>query len=110
MNKERIEAVIGRIQNEANYFSMAGFESMNSCRTPACICGQANYLRGQAVGRSFYLGNTREARDWLGLTDRQANALFFPDTDAWSNISREQAIATLRHLMATGKVNWSIVP
>lgn len=122
-NEANIRKVIEMIKNEAYYFNMsdwclneievARYDARypdNICGTPACIGGWAQAIRKQEQIES---GEVRtvdfgtDADDWLGLTEDETEALFYPETDAeWKDITREQAIAHLEHIIETGEVNW----
>lgn len=96
----------------------------HQCGTVACIAGWASmFLREDGTG---LLQRPRREIDipafddlgahLLGLDENQANSLFEPmnyefenaDID-WGQITPAQAAKVLRHLAATGEVDWSIV-
>lgn len=68
------------------------------CGTPACIAGHAE---------AMYLCDPQDA---LGISDLKAQVLFFPelyDGPEYDTIDRAWAARTLRHLAATGIVDWN---
>lgn len=90
--------------------------SGHSCGTVACIGGHAVALAHadwsldqlvEADDREEPLH--REARDWLGLTQYEADVLFygFPHGVQFSHVTPAMAVKTLRHLAATGVVDWN---
>lgn len=112
MNIDNINKVIEIIRNEDNYFNMNAFTNSEAkkeqfpCRTPSCICGWANYLNNTSFE------STSAARNFLDITEHQANDLFFADdensfVDDWEKITRAEAIKTLEVLRDSGKVDWS---
>lgn len=76
---------------------------LTECGTCGCIGGWTNALF-DGCGRA-------DARDALGLTHEEANALFYPyglgGPDGQWRITRRQAIRVLEHLRDTGEVDWS---
>lgn len=81
------------------------------CGTTACIAGWTNVMNGNSE-ENWGEGNPQgTAARTLGLTERQARLLFH--TVDWSYGNREiesvrtlHAVETLRHLAATGCVDW----
>lgn len=71
----------------------------HDCKTAACIKGWVITLFPKV-----------EANEALGLTERQSKALFLPRSktgDHWfRDASPAEAVATLRRLARTGKVQW----
>ena len=127
MNKDNVLAVADAIEKHSIPklgFNMCVFgakadsafadrtdKSGHGCGTVACIAGTARTLR---TGRIFLIRVSRfrwsKEADWLGLDENDANELFFA---AAANIDLEdiepaQAVAVLRHLAETGKVDWSV--
>lgn len=109
-------------------FNMADFgcthDHDQGCGTACCIAGTANafhFIRTAQPWDGDSLNNPALAIGLLGLTEDQAEALFYPfawdgetgsreaigDTN-WSRISPEHAARVIRHLMATGEVNWNL--
>ena len=91
--------------------------SNHGCKTVACIGGWANvlqistaeddYSREKSLPESIW--DTELAREWLGLSEEQAKALFYPAGYIDPLIySLPRAVAALRHLVATGEVNWNL--
>jgi len=87
-----------------------------NCGTVACIAGWASHIMGQADRPSF-----SGAQEFFGITEVQREELFYArnhpltedDGEGWvhaplDQISGEQAVRTLRHLAATGVVDWTV--
>lgn len=89
----------------------------HNCGTTACIGGWANAIQSKTLVEAGDLTEA-DARNFLGLSPAKASDLFYarnypenlisPDEDYFIGITAEQAVATLRHLAATGKVDWAI--
>lgn len=126
MNKVNILKVadtIERHMKSGKPFKGVGFNMMDlcgdgrpdhidDCKTTACIAGWACLVSGKAksargLKRIAYIDEA--AAKFFGLPSFEANVLFFP-RDVWClNVldkTPRQAVATLRHLARTGKVNW----
>lgn len=100
-------------------------DHVDTCGTVACIAGWAYAIRYPSVtaarlvkvadGAAF-LGLHMEHRvpsiaaRFLGLSDDEALALFAPDSllISYRDITPAHAVAVLRHLAKTGKVDWSV--
>jgi hypothetical protein len=124
MNKDRILAVADAIEKHSIRglgFNMGDFiaswnedNSGHHCGTTACIAGWAYHLakrRKTAVNVDRYPGGAGDvARDWMGLSDRIAGGLFYARgrTAALEEIPASHAVAVLRRLAETGKVDWSV--
>lgn len=85
------------------YEDMSGHD----CRTCACIGGWTNrvFKRNDPRAGSF------EAMKILDLSREERNALFFPNDPKLLfayKATPKKAAAVLRHLAATGKVNWRV--
>ena len=119
-----------------DYFNMATFfageaddaadftEALNGhiCNSTACIAGFAvarfdkDFKTGYVDQR--YIDYEAKGRDLLHLTRDQANRLFFgkygPDAEYIVNkgdldeVTKEQALFVLDHLIATGNVRWDL--
>lgn len=87
-----------------------------NCGTVACIAGWASHVMGQPDNPSF-----SEAQSFFGITAEQREELFYArnhplaedDGYGWvtaplDEISGAQAVRTLRHLAATGEVDWTV--
>lgn len=90
------------------------------CGTCACIAGHAAILeagyqrapRGKKIIRDLAEKSHETAARWLGLSQIDANKLFF----GWGrphelvtymeNITKEHAVAALKLLLKTGEVDW----
>jgi hypothetical protein len=117
MNKERILALADLIEaqphtglNEKTGFNMG--EYRHECGTPACIAGWAAAASvGDTTGTiKLEMYADIQAQQFLDLDGDQASALFQPpceDEDEWDEITPDHAAFTLRHLVKTGKVDWS---
>ncbi len=77
-------------------------EPTNYCGTVCCIGGHAEAM----YGTKRDLGWT-EAGRLLGLDEVKAYLLFYPNLGDYASISRSHAARVLRHLAATGLVDWS---
>jgi len=93
--------------------------SGHECGTVACIAGHAAIimadlkapLETEAQVDEFAQGSfIREASEWLGLEAGPAHKLFFGDgAETYrAHIPADQAVRTLRHLAATGQVDWTV--
>lgn len=127
MNKERILALADliEVQPHTTFEAEIGFSMDNwshSCGTPSCIAGWACAMEKPIDARPISERSLWHARDYLGLSAEQADALFEPDlrddeqredndhlavTDLWDAITPSQAADTLRRLAETGEVVWS---
>lgn len=132
MNIERINLLADTIEQHRIKdlgFNMMAFASSceispeldrsgHSCGTTACIGGHAVALAhadwtlsdlaaADDVGSSHLLHN--DARDWLGITEDQADCLFYksPKGVPFEMTTPAMAVKTLRHLAATGVVDWN---
>lgn len=92
--------------------------SGHNCGTVACIAGWASAVELGAEAFSKIITDTREdgrmliglnlltsPEEYLGLSDGQRTSLFH---GAHGDTSSDQAVRTLRHLAATGKVDWTV--
>jgi hypothetical protein len=83
-------------------------EGSNACGTTMCIAGRtcAMFDPGTRIGDSVYV-----AEGLMGLERFQANHLFLgnEDIEAIANITKEQAVACLDNLLATGRISWQDV-
>jgi len=112
MNKERILAVADAIEKSSVPelgFSMRSFRS--DCGTAACIAGWAFVLFAKNGENRFRRGVSPydievEGQVVLGLKDVEAGRLFYASGVGVHYATRGQAIAALRHLAATGVVDW----
>lgn len=129
MNKERILALADTIEKAANVvptrytndklipldsFDMGTFK----CGTAGCICGWA--LQVYDPGRIGEImdnpGPFDRAQEWveagaevLGISVDQGHVLFMPEDYIMDYVTAHDAAQALRHLAATGEVNWSHV-
>jgi hypothetical protein len=127
MNKEVINAVADAIARSELARCDVGFnmskyvassegwvdQTGHECGTVACIAGwtammfdaDGNRLAAPDLPSEFSAHMT--AQSAMGLTSRQADALFTPDRLDYATITQCQAVAVLRKLAETGKVDWS---
>lgn len=120
MNKERILAVADAItseegrkhfnmehwlrHNNRSYGALPSNTALTSCGTTACIAGWVVHLFGKP-GDDL----TTEAESLLDLSRAQAANLFIPTINkAYEDITPDEAAIVLRHLAATGEVDWGI--
>nr|WP_250807145.1 hypothetical protein [Neorhizobium tomejilense] len=127
-NTGNVLKVLEAIRTPSNFVSMKQFwvdpvfldcltdEQFSKCygspkpvgTTPSCIAGWANHIAGNK------LKDERAAAEFLGLAfPTESDALFRPRLARYkaakfelSLISREEIIAALEHLVATGVVEW----
>jgi len=86
---------------------------IKDCGTVMCIAGWASAISGRKDNPAFY-----HARDFLGIDPKTSRHLFYaanhPDSEVGEgpldDITATQAVAVLRHLAATGEVDWTIAP
>lgn len=97
--------------HNANRF-MLGDLDMPVCKTPACLAGHAAFLFQPDTWLNYLkeVYGDRPTRDWLeedeplhpkcvakkelGLTEEQADALFFSSSDAWRHYAIEHPFET----------------
>jgi hypothetical protein len=129
MNKDNILAVADAIEKHSiaglgfnmNYcVSPADFMTDHTgqhCGTVACIAGWSRAIRQGSVpevARTLPLFEPEPEIEWLGLSEDDAEELFYPDRYATDevldlgDVTTAQAVAVLRHLAETGEVDWSI--
>lgn len=87
-------------------------KSGHNCGTVACIGGTADALRLKTTDPEVLLSaNVSDTEKWLGIDSKTAASLFFMDGEgptALAKVSASQAVRTLRHLAATGNVDWTV--
>ena len=108
-----IRAVPGLGFNMSSFYA-DGLPDMSAhyCGTTACIAGWAvAIMKGDASGAwgtpDSVIGN------WLGIDSSRTDQLFYAlDHEApefaFERVTPKQAVSVLRHLAATGEVDWSI--
>lgn len=128
MNIDRINALadfISQLDFVAPYEDRVGFnmsmfvnrthrnDEQYDCGTPACIAGWATWLD---LGKPVVMKDNDilfNARDYLDISSGMAWQLFIPEdlpNDlALDDVTQKQAAKVLRHLAATGTVDWSII-
>ncbi len=80
------------------------------CGSVACIAGWAEAVRTNSTSfvNDGFVGE--RSAEWLGLDDDQTSDLFYGVVtwDDFIKTTPQQAVAVLRHLAATGVVDWSV--
>lgn len=135
MNVENILKVADAIENHKIPwlgFNMEDYvstdlddKSGHNCGTVACIAGWAaavNNLeskvppnpnrtrRGEILGGDIVWAeeSVQVGAEFMGLDYGQYEELFHPSECNWETIDPEKAVRTLRHLAATGEVDWTV--
>ncbi len=99
--------------NHADWLGVTNAQALHgSCGTCGCIAGHA--LAALAPDDAVPASPGFAAAQLLQLSTEQRYDLFEPDPGtglsiARSDVSRDQAVAVLDHLIATGEVDWSII-
>jgi hypothetical protein len=119
MNVENILRLADAIEKRS--IAGLGFNMMNwidttlpdvaghPCGTAACIAGWAYILNTGRMQEHSDEPLWVTAQKLLGLDVEDADNLFEPgNPDTWADITDQQAVRTLRHLAATGEVNWNL--
>lgn len=93
-----------------------GSEAKFGCGSAACIAGWTCTLFAAEIGELH--PDAIDAQTVLGINDDQGDLLFLPGLDdgdfnpsfrEWPQIyTRAGAVVVLDHLIATGKVDWSV--
>jgi hypothetical protein len=89
----------------------------HSCQTVGCIAGWATHVLGKRtpaeMSKMFRFEIEDEAQKQLGLTARQAQKLFYPNSqtveygsDAYKGIPVSAAVGVLRKMAKTGRIVW----
>lgn len=129
MNKERLlkvaDAIEASLKPEAKPvagFNMRFYSARNEVTTPdhtghgcgtvCCVAGWTTIVRSGVVPSGIVEDDLVMdiELNWLELDYNQTD-LFYPWsvlTSEWSNIPAEQAVRTIRHLVETGVVDWTI--
>ena len=114
MNKENVLALAERMEgleeyddatnNRDNMYSQR--EWVFGCGSPACIAGHAAAMLGTGIVTNS--NADRMAMEFLGIDWHEAHDLFdsMPNTYFENDPSPKDAACVLRHLAATGKVDW----
>ena len=132
MNPERILAVADAIEkhtipelgfNMGYFFGHDGELpdlSGHNCGTTACIGGYARTLMVGSVHKADQGSYELDEGKWLDIDFTTVNQLFYASNHPAANksngtwatefksITPEQAVRTLRHLAATGTVDWTV--
>lgn len=113
MNIDRINALADLIEKQphSKKSDPSGFNMeywQHTCGTPSCIAGWAVHMSGKDINVGTVMG---DAQRWLGLNDVIGDSLFMANGlrsgKRWF-IQPAYAAAVLRHLAATGDVDWFI--
>lgn len=90
-----------------------GLEHSNWCGTNACIAGHAILMSPEFVerivdGKYWTINDHTDAKNLMGLTVEQADALFYGGEIGTDRIgdNRAWAVRCLRKLLETGVVDW----
>ena len=129
MNHKLIFQVADAIETEGENGNFYMSDIQRQCGAPACIIGWTLYAKDGKVKYGKTFGKKRNhlmrqdwyvfcAREAFGLDRGQAESLFTPtsEKEGWdfdcpsvgapNFITAPHAVATLRHLALTGKVDW----
>ena len=104
--QQNVMQLIECIKSEKYPFDMRE-TAVAECGTPGCIAGHA-----AAINPALREGMTWDVfpvGKWLGMAPEQAVEAFFPAEGIWralEGITREHALAMLRHYLVTGEVDW----
>ena len=116
MNRENIKKLIDVLEESKTYDQGRWSHNIEGphCGSPACIAGHAAQLAGAtdmgggrcAVdGKFAFIDDT--AIGWMGINSRQSAALVRPlPYGNRREATKADAIATLKHLLETGEVDW----
>lgn len=115
MNTQFIHKLANHIETLPHSFYDEGGFSMecytHTCGSPSCIAGWAIYLSNHSltIADNGTDGDSLHAlaAAILDISDYTANELFTPNL-RWADITPRQAATTLRHLAATGSVEWNL--
>lgn len=109
VNSAECLRVADEIEKSAN-FNMAIVR--HGCGTAACIAGhmmtegEARWSTTRTFGRNWSERAFNRIRRTLGLSREDAEALFMPSGFAHVTYTAKHGAAVLRHLAATGEVDW----
>lgn len=96
------------VNGPGTFFQMANYYKDTDCGTVCCIAGLAIHQFDDIPTGWYY----EQGRRLLDLTDEQAVALFTPPgvscADNWDEYTPQRAARVIRHLIATGTVDWNI--
>ena len=86
-------------------FNMNWFKHWDSCGTSCCIAGHVVLIHEE---REDYRPEELEAQNILGLTFKEAHVLFYAEAfgKALCHITPEEAVKTIEHFIATGRMDW----
>lgn len=103
-------------------FQIPGAHAETICGTVACIAGTAALLASDAAIAAvkhrdypalYRVNVSQVAQDWLELSGEQSADLFAPML--WNmmgveyrNVTAQHAARVVRHLIATGEVDWTV--
>lgn len=98
-------------------FDMSSYVEVRKCGTVCCLAGAAQCFFDpkhtvKNLNKWWPDWDWSEAAELLGLDPTTADALFHPDqisdTMCWEHIKPKQAARVVRHLIETGKVDWTV--
>ena len=107
MRVDRLEIIRDRVLAEPEKLDMSSYH----CGTSHCIAGWATWLFAEGDAR---LAESPEmAQELLGLTNDQADNLFYPPAwqlagKFWEEITAPHAAKVIDHLISTGEVDWRV--
>lgn len=120
--QERLEEVALWLEQDSEYKGVSGFDMEDwvdvetACGTTCCIGGaiiEFNREAAQKIRQRLLDGNLFDneetiAAELAGLNEFTAHSLFFPFgiLGGWQ-ATREQGAKVIRHLLATGEVDWA---
>lgn len=82
----------------------------DGCGTPACICGWGAALLGMTDHLKVAPSAETHVARWLGLSEYQANDLFYPVGYDGGHYGQAEAVGVLDFLLETGEVRWPALP
>lgn len=125
MNIERLDIIAKWLEDGAQHVDNHGFNMNtwyaggehdykgNECGTAMCIGGAAEqfFSEYQTTSNSTKV-EVKSGSEILGLDYDTAYDLFYPDSylfESYDDITPFMAAVVIRHLIATGEVDWGIV-
>lgn len=96
----------GRVNERWYEHSVTAHELLHPCGTAACIAGWALAVLTPDSKKRL---SSDDAANLFGIDHHAGDTLFMPDgfSDP-GRYTQPQAVAVLDHLLATGKVDWSV--
>lgn len=97
---------------DMNRFVYTQEQGSNSCGTSCCIAGAAEQFnrvnKGLPPFANLEMDDMENTKELLGLSPEVGKQLFYAPGYDIKAILPHQAAITIRHLLYTGKVDWSI--